>query len=120
MVVSKIKLALDVASDLKSLAESIEILVQAMESNVSLDGQAVKKEETTKGNAKDKASKSKNVTPKNEPALEDVRKVLAEKSRAGHTAAVKEAIQSFGVSKLSEIDASKYEALLDEVEGLIT
>lgn len=120
MVVSKIKLALDVASDLKSLAESIEILVQAMESSEPDDGQAVNKDEAVQEDAKDKASKSKNVTPKNEPTLEDVRKVLAEKSRAGHTAAVKRAIQSFGVSKLSEIDASKYEALLDEVGGLIT
>lgn len=117
---SKIKLALDVASDLKSLAESIEILVQAMEINESVDGQAEKKEEAVHADVKSKASKSKNATPKNEPTLEDVRKVLAEKSRAGHTAAVKEAIQSFGVSKLSEIDVSKYEALLDEVEGLIT
>jgi len=48
--------------------------------------------------------------------LEEVRAVLAEKSRAGKTAEVKELLTKFGVNKLSELDASKYDELLKETE----
>ena len=58
-------------------------------------------------------------TPKEEKksvTLEEVRSVLAEKSRAGKTAEVKELLTKFGVNKLSELDASKYDELLKETE----
>ena len=51
-------------------------------------------------------------------ALEEVRAVLAEKSRAGKTAEVKNLLTKFGVNKLSELDASKYDELLKETEGI--
>ena len=50
--------------------------------------------------------------------LEEVRAVLAEKSRAGKTAEVKGLLTKFGVNKLSELDASKYDGLLKETEGI--
>ena len=50
--------------------------------------------------------------------LEEVRAVLAEKSRSGKTAEVKELLTKFGVNKLSELDASKYDELLKETEGI--
>lgn len=50
--------------------------------------------------------------------LEQVRAVLAEKSRAGHTAAIRELLQKYGASKLSQIDPANYEALMLEVEEL--
>jgi hypothetical protein len=55
-----------------------------------------------------------------EPAvtLEQVRAVLAEKSRAGHTAAVRELLQKHGASKLSQIDPQHFAALLSEAEVL--
>lgn len=48
--------------------------------------------------------------------LEDVRAVLAEKSRAGHTAEVRALLQKYGAAKLSEIDPANYEALLKDAE----
>lgn len=48
--------------------------------------------------------------------LEDVRAVLAEKSRAGHTAEVRALLKKHGADKLSEIDPAKYEALLQDAE----
>jgi len=48
----------------------------------------------------------------------DVRAVLAEKSRAGHTAKIKEILISHGAEKLSAIDPGEYAALLREVEVL--
>ncbi len=56
--------------------------------------------------------------PKPTLTLEQVRAVLAEKSRAGHTAAVRELLQKYGASKLSQIDPANYEALLREAEVL--
>lgn len=50
--------------------------------------------------------------------LEEVRAVLAEKSRSGKTAEVKELLKKFGANKLSELDASKYDELLKETEGI--
>lgn len=52
------------------------------------------------------------------PRLEQVRAVLAEKSRAGHTAAIRELLQKYGAAKLSLVDPQYYEALLRDAEGL--
>ena len=53
---------------------------------------------------------------KPELKLEDVRAVLAEKSRAGHTAAIRTLLQKYGASKLSAVDPKHYEALLKDAE----
>lgn len=50
--------------------------------------------------------------------LEEVRAVLAEKSRNGHTAKIRELLEKHGAAKLSEIDPQKYAALLAEAEVL--
>ena len=55
---------------------------------------------------------------KPELKLEDVRAVLAEKSRAGHTAAIRTILQKYGASKLSGVDPKHYAALLKDVEVL--
>ena len=60
--------------------------------------------------------------PANEPepvlAFEDVRAILADKSREGFTAQIQELLQKYGASKLSEVDAKHYKALIADVEGL--
>ena len=50
--------------------------------------------------------------------LEQVRAVLADKSREGYTADIRTLLQKYGASKLSGIDPANYEALLAEVEVL--
>ena len=57
---------------------------------------------------------------KPQPALtlEQVRAVLADKSRAGHTAAIRDLLQKYGASKLSQVDPKNYEALLRDAEVL--
>ena len=59
------------------------------------------------------------VTPA-KPALtlEEVRAVLADKSRAGHTAEIREFLKKYGASKLSLVDPKHYEDLLREAEVL--
>ena len=58
--------------------------------------------------------------PDKKPALtlEQVRAVLADKSRAGHTAAIRDLLQKYGASKLSQVDPNNYEALLRDAEVL--
>ena len=58
--------------------------------------------------------------PKKEPELklEDVRAVLANMSRKGHTAEIRALLKKYGAAKLSGVDPAKYKALLKDVEGL--
>lgn len=58
--------------------------------------------------------------PAAEPALklEDVRAVLAEKSRKGHTAEIRSLLQKYGADRLSQLDPSNYKALLADAEVL--
>jgi acyl-ACP thioesterase len=51
-------------------------------------------------------------------SLTDVRKILAEKSRAGHTDQVRLLLEKYGADKLSAIDPSHYKNLVDEAECL--
>ena len=100
---SKVKLLLDVIEDIRSLGDSLQVLADAM-----AGGDAA---EQTKSKAKP-ASKAeqKAIT------LEDVRKVLAEKSRAGFTNEIKAIIIAHGSDKLSDIDPAEYESVLKEAE----
>lgn len=110
---SKIKLLLDVVSDIRSLADSLQAVCDAM----------VESEPTEEGNKPTpvkEADTKKTVKPKvKEVKLEDVRAVLAEKSQAGKTAEVREIIQKYGASKLSEIDPKHYADILKDAEGLV-
>ena len=53
-----------------------------------------------------------------EPALtlEQVRAVLADKSRQGHTAEIRSLLQKYGAEKLSAVDPANYEALMKDAE----
>ena len=59
------------------------------------------------------------VTPA-EPTLtlEQVRAVLADKSRMGFTAQIRTLLQKYGAPKLSGIDPANYKALVAEAEVL--
>lgn len=63
--------------------------------------------------AKESATKKEK---KPELKLEDVRAVLAEKSRTGHTAEVRALLKKYGAAKLSKIDPINYEALMKDAE----
>lgn len=58
--------------------------------------------------------------PVKEPAMtfEQVRAILADKSRDGFTAQVRELLQKYGGNKLSELDPACYKALVADAEGL--
>lgn len=52
------------------------------------------------------------------PTLEQVRAVLADKSRHGHTAKIRALLQKYGAGKLSDVDPANYKALLADAEVL--
>ena len=64
-----------------------------------------------------KVNAMKSSTPK-PVTLEQVRAVLAEKSRSGHTAKVRELLKKHGAAKLSVIDPAEFEALLGEAAAI--
>lgn len=72
------------------------------------------------GEGSNKQQSNKVAATKEEPkpalTLEQVRAVLADKSRAGHTAAVRELLQKYGAAKLSQVDPKHYEALMKDAE----
>lgn len=74
---------------------------------------------------KPKTEKANVEKPKEEPkvekhayTLEEVRKVLADKSRNGFTAQVKAIIEKYGATRLSEIDPTNYESVLKDAEEI--
>ena len=58
--------------------------------------------------------------PDTEPmlSLEEVRAVLAEKSRKGHTSEIRSLLLKYGADKLSQLDPANYRALLADAEVL--
>lgn len=69
--------------------------------------------------AVDEAQESEPVFPP-EPilTLEQVRAVLADKSRMGFTAEIRSLLQKYGAAKLSGIDPANYKALVADAEVL--
>ena len=84
----------------ENLASSIGVLLTALESD-----EEVPKEEKVKQEEKTYE-------------IEDVRKILADKSRLGHTAKIRELLEKYGAKKLSEIDSDNYKDLVADVEKL--
>ncbi len=123
----KVKLLLDVIGDLRSLADSLQAVADAVADNGAAEAEmaATKEPEKAgkagKGAAKNTAKKDAKPAAKQEEkplTLEEVRAVLAEKSRSGHTEEVRGLLAKHGADKLSEIDPAEYAALLAEAEVL--
>jgi hypothetical protein len=92
---SKMKLALDVVGNLRSLADSIEALTDVVEGN-----------------------EPKEKVEDNLPTLEQVRAKLAALTQGGKQAEVKALITKYGAKKLSDIPEERYPELLKNAEGI--
>ena len=100
----------ELAAELAELKRCGEVLIGISETLTEAQAEPVSEAKEEKKPAK--KAKAKEVT------LAEVRAVLAEKSRQGHTAQVKELLSKYGADKLSEVDASKYAELKAEAEVL--
>ena len=105
-------LSLDLEELRKGATKLSEILATASDILITINQIITSIESTFSSTQEQPKLEVKSVT------LEEVRAVLAEKSRAGKTAEVKNLLTKFGVNKLSELDASKYDELLKETEGI--
>lgn len=125
----KVKLLLDVIGDLRSLADSLQAVADAVADNGTADAEPAATKEPEKAGKAGKGAVKNTAKKDAKPAagqeseekpltLEEVRAVLAEKSRAGHTAEVKGLLNKHGADKLSEIDPAEYAVLLAEAEVL--
>ena len=102
---SRIKLLLDVVEDIRSLADSLQTMADA------IAGDEVTEPQPTEA------------TPESDPpikavTLEQVRAVLAEKSHDGFTEEVRALLVKHGAQKLSAIDPGRYADLLRDAEEL--
>lgn len=96
---SKINL-LNLVNDLRAVANDLEAIA-----------------ENTEGIAPSPTQESlTEKEPEKTIRLEDVRAVLAAKSRDGYGTQVRELIKAHGGNKLSEIDPSEYGAMMKEAE----
>ena len=98
----KVKLLLDVIGDLRSLADSLQAVADAVADNDAAGaemtttkepeetGKAGKAGKTAKNTAKKDAKAAKQEPEEKPLTLEEVRAVLAEKSRSGYTEEVRE------------------------------
>lgn len=84
---------LDVAKQMRKLADSIEAL-------------------STAENVKEVKTNEKDIS------LEEVRAVLAKISQHGLTAEVKTLIEKYGGTKLSDVDPKNYQRLLDDAKEI--
>ena len=120
----KVKLLLEVVGDLRSLADSLQTVADAVaDSGAAEVGKPDAKEPEKSGKSGKAAKKEEKPAAKQAQeekalTLEEVRAVLAEKSRAGHTEEVRGLLAKHGADKLSEIDPAEYAALLAEAEVL--
>ena len=99
----KVKLLLDVIGDLRSLADSLQAVADAVADNGAAEadltttkepeetGKAGRAGKNAKNTAKKEAKAAKQEPDEKPLTLEEVRAVLAEKSRSGHTEEVSHA-----------------------------
>ena len=96
------KQLLEIAGSLRDQAKALELMADVLEG---------------KDKAEDTAQEP--AVPAEKPVtLEQVRAVLAEKSRAGLTEKVRELILKHGADRLSAVNPSEYATLLAEAEVL--
>lgn len=102
---SKIKLLLDVVEDMRSLADSIQAVADAMmQSDVPQD--------TAQAEVAEPPKPTKKVT------IEEVRAVLVPLTQKGLGAEIRAIFQKYGAGKLSEVKPEDYEAVITEAEEL--
>lgn len=110
-----------IAKDLVSIAQKVEKISEAVEGFISLFRDkpvpAVEKKDAVDG-LPEKKEELAAAEPVKEYSFTDVRTILAEKSRAGHTAEIRKLLLKHGADKLSGIKPEDYAALVAEAEAL--
>ena len=117
---SRVKLMLDVIDEVCNVAESLQHLAESLKVLVNaIDPDEQPKLTVAEPEAKAAPTPKKIEPPaEKQPTIAEVRAVLTEKSRAGKTALVKELLIKHGAGRLAEIDPKEYKSLMEEAEVL--
>ena len=99
----KAKLVIEIAQKLMKVADDLGNLADSVQAVCGLIADGFKEEPVKK---------------QPEIPMEKVRGLLADKSRAGHTAEIREILKKHGADKLSEVDPAEYPAIMKEAEEL--
>ncbi len=103
---SKTKLLLEVIQDMRTLADSLETLCDAVMSN----------EPQTESTKLEEEFETKDSKPTF--TFEEVRAALAKKSKDGKSADVRALINRYGATKLSDIKPEDYSDVMQEAEAM--
>ncbi|MBQ3268369.1 MAG: DNA ligase [Clostridia bacterium] len=95
----------ELAAELSELRRCGEILISISETLVQLFSTG----------AEEPAAQAE---PEKTYSFTEVRGILADKSRSGHTVAVKDLLRKYGADKLSDLDPKFYAAIVADVEAL--
>ncbi len=109
------QMILDGIKGLRSLADALELAMEGIKTHT------LESIFSPKGEQPDLFEQVNTTQEKPEEVsltLTDVRKVLAEKSRAGHTEHVRLLLEKYGADKLSAINPAHYKNLVDEATYL--
>lgn len=105
---SKTKLLLDVAEDMRRLADSLQTMADSIQGNTPTEDSSTV--------TVPPQSPQKHTSPP--VSIDQVRAVLAEKSGDGKTAEVKSLLFKYDAGKLSGVKPEDYAALLEEARKL--
>jgi hypothetical protein len=101
----------DKAAGLRSLADALELAAALLEGR----DRKVSPSADTKLSAADEIREdASDKGAEQSPSLTDVRAILADKSREGHTGRIRVLLEKYGASRLSQVDPARYRELLDE------
>jgi hypothetical protein len=95
----------------------VETVIQNLETEAAKPAVKTKKEQKAEPEKVVEEPKV-DAADKPAPSLEDVRTILGQLSQSGKQAEVKNLIASFGATKLTEVDKSKYADLMAAAEAL--
>ena len=118
-----VKMFVDLVDALRTIAKTVEVetkddIIQAAEQlKKTVEEEGAKKVKRNL-DAFQKLAEEQKAAERPKYTLEQVRAKLADLQRQGKRAEVKALIQSFGVSKLSEVPAEKYAELMAKAEEI--
>ena len=120
---AEIKLTVNVTTDTQTIARIVKMIKEEMKDG-EMPVMLVPAEDTAEEKDKQSAATAaeSDTVPceedKHIPTLEEIRALLADKSRSGHSAEVKTLISKYGADKLLEVDPSKYPEMFKEAEAI--
>ena len=113
---SQTKQLLSVVEDIRCLADSLQSLCEVMAEEKLEQTFVEEKSEVVEDESTELLTNS--TKEKKTITLEEVRGVLAKKAQEGKQAEVRGLIKTYGVSKLSEVEAKHYVKLIKKAEEL--